>query len=102
MVAAYAILISYSCLSFSNRLQYQKPGNHSVILKIGMYMKLLRIVLAILIPPVGVFLTYGLSTTLAINVLLTLLGWIPGIIHAIWAIAKYEEKATAADQVEAG
>jgi uncharacterized membrane protein YqaE (UPF0057 family) len=64
-------------------------------------MKLLRIALAILLPPVGVFLTYGLSTTLLINVLLTLLGWIPGVIHAIWAIVKHEEKV-AADQVEAG
>lgn len=56
-------------------------------------MKLVRILLGILVPPVGVFLTYGLSTTLLINILLTLLGWVPGIIHAIWAIAKYEEKA---------
>lgn len=54
-------------------------------------MKLLRIILGILVPPVGVLLTYGLSATLLINVLLTLLGWVPGIIHAIWAIAKYEE-----------
>lgn len=54
-------------------------------------MKLIRIILGILLPPVGVFLTYGLSTTLLINILLSLLGWVPGIIHAIWAIAKYEE-----------
>lgn len=54
-------------------------------------MKLVRLVLAIVLPPVSVFLTYGLSTTLVINILLTLLGWVPGIIHAIWAIAKYEE-----------
>lgn len=59
-------------------------------------MKLLRIALGILVPPLGVFLTYGLSTTLLINVLLTLLGWIPGSIHALWAIVKHEEKAAAA------
>lgn len=57
-------------------------------------MKLVRILLGILIPPVGVFLTYGLSVTLLINILLTVLGWVPGIIHAVWAIAKYEEKAS--------
>lgn len=51
-------------------------------------MKLLRYALGILLPPVGVFLTYGLSTTLLINILLTLLGWLPGSIHAVWAIAK--------------
>lgn len=55
-------------------------------------MKLLRFVLGIVLPPVGVFLTYGLGPTLLINVLLCLLGWIPGIIHAVWAIAKHEEK----------
>lgn len=64
-------------------------------------MKLLRVALGILVPPVGIFLTYGLSTTLLINVLLTLLGWVPGSIHAVWAIVKHEEKvaaAAAADQ----
>jgi uncharacterized membrane protein YqaE (UPF0057 family) len=53
---------------------------------------LLRIVLGILLPPLGVFLTYGISSTLLINVLLTLLGWLPGSIHAVWAIAKHMEK----------
>ena len=57
-------------------------------------MKLLRYVLGILVPPVGVFLTYGISSTLVINILLTLLGWVPGIIHALWAIAKHDEKAS--------
>lgn len=54
-------------------------------------MTLLRIILGILLPPVGVFLTYGVSSTLLINILLTLLGWLPGSIHAVWAIAKYEQ-----------
>lgn len=56
-------------------------------------MKLVRVLLSILVPPVAVFLTYGVSITLVINILLTLLGWVPGIIHALWAIAKAEEKA---------
>lgn len=55
-------------------------------------MKLLRYGLGILLPPVGVFLTYGLSFTLLLNVLLTLLGWLPGVIHALWAIAKQDER----------
>lgn len=54
-------------------------------------MKLFRLALAILLPPVGVFLTYGVGTTLLINILLTFLGWLPGSIHAVWAIAKREE-----------
>jgi uncharacterized membrane protein YqaE (UPF0057 family) len=53
---------------------------------------LLKILLAILLPPVGVFLSYGVSTTLLINILLTVLGWLPGSIHAVWAITKQAEK----------
>ncbi|WP_103666683.1 YqaE/Pmp3 family membrane protein [Pseudanabaena sp. BC1403] len=54
-------------------------------------MKLIQIVFAILLPPLGVFLTYGFSSTFLINIGLTLLGWVPGIIHAIWAISKKQE-----------
>jgi uncharacterized membrane protein YqaE (UPF0057 family) len=54
-------------------------------------MNLLNLVLAIFIPPVGVFLTFGVSSTLFINIGLTLLGWIPGSIHAVWAIVKQNE-----------
>jgi uncharacterized membrane protein YqaE (UPF0057 family) len=49
---------------------------------------LLRILLAILLPPVGVLLTVGLGAQFWINILLTLLGYIPGIVHAVWIIAK--------------
>ncbi|MBE9076060.1 YqaE/Pmp3 family membrane protein [Romeria aff. gracilis LEGE 07310] len=55
-------------------------------------MKILRIILGILLPPVGVFLTYGISSALFINILLTILGWIPGSIHAAWAITKHYER----------
>lgn len=54
-------------------------------------MKPFRVLLGILLPPLGIFLTYGISTTLLINVVLTLLGWLPGSIHAVWAIAKHYE-----------
>lgn len=56
-------------------------------------MKLLRIVFAFLLPPVSIFLTYGVSITLVVNIALTLLGWVPGIIHALWAMSKYDEKS---------
>jgi uncharacterized membrane protein YqaE (UPF0057 family) len=55
-------------------------------------MKLLRYVLAVVLPPAGVFLTYGIGTTFLINIGLTVLGYVPGIIHAVWAIAKHDEK----------
>jgi uncharacterized membrane protein YqaE (UPF0057 family) len=54
-------------------------------------MKLLPLLLGILVPPVGVFMTYGIGPTLFINIGLTLLGWIPGSIHAVWAIVKQEQ-----------
>ncbi|MGF1480034.1 MAG: YqaE/Pmp3 family membrane protein [Cyanophyceae cyanobacterium] len=56
-------------------------------------MRLLRILLGILLPPLGVFLTTGVSTAFLINILLTLLGWLPGSIHAVWIITKEAEKA---------
>ena len=52
-------------------------------------MDLLRILLAILLPPLGVFLQVGIGKHFWINILLTILGFIPGIIHAVWVIAKY-------------
>jgi uncharacterized membrane protein YqaE (UPF0057 family) len=54
-------------------------------------MKLLHIVLGVLVPPIGVFLTFGIGSTLFINIGLTLLGWIPGSIHAVWAITKQDQ-----------
>jgi len=54
-------------------------------------MKLLYIALGILIPPLAVFLTVGVGSTLFINIGLTLLGWIPGSIHAAWLIAKQDQ-----------
>ena len=45
-----------------------------------------RILLAILLPPLGVFLQVGLGLHFWLNILLTLLGYLPGIIHAVWVI----------------
>lgn len=53
---------------------------------------LLRYLLAILLPPVAIFFTYGFSFTLLVSIGLTLLGWVPGIIHAVWALSKYQDK----------
>jgi uncharacterized membrane protein YqaE (UPF0057 family) len=52
-------------------------------------MDILRIILAILLPPLGVFLQVGFGKHFWLNILLTLLGYIPGIVHAVWVIAKY-------------
>ena len=49
----------------------------------------IRILLAILLPPLGVFLKVGLTGHFWLNILLTILGFIPGIIHALYVIIKY-------------
>ena len=46
--------------------------------------ELLKIILAILLPPVGVFLQVGFGGHFWLNILLTILGYIPGIVHAVW------------------
>jgi len=51
-------------------------------------MDLVRILIAILLPPLGVFLQVGFGSQFWLNVLLTLLGYLPGIVHAVWIIAK--------------
>ncbi len=50
-------------------------------------MDILRILIAILLPPLGVFLEVGIGPHFWLNLLLTILGYIPGIIHAVFVIA---------------
>ena len=49
---------------------------------------ILCLILAIFLPPLGVLLKRGLDAQLVINILLTLFGWFPGIIHALYIILK--------------
>lgn len=51
-------------------------------------MDIVKIIFAILLPPLGVFLEVGIGKHFWINILLTLLGYIPGIVHAVWVIAQ--------------
>lgn len=43
-----------------------------------------KVILAIVLPPLGVFLERGCNADFFINILLTILGYIPGIIHALY------------------
>lgn len=56
-------------------------------------MGIVNVIVSILLPPLGVFMTMGISQALLINVLLTLLGWLPGVIHALWILSKKSEQA---------
>ena len=51
-------------------------------------MDIIRIIVAIIVPPLGVFLQVGIGKHFWINILLTLLGYIPGIIHAVYIIVR--------------
>jgi uncharacterized membrane protein YqaE (UPF0057 family) len=50
---------------------------------------ILRILLSILLPPLGVFLQVGIGGQFWLNILLTLLGYFPGVIHAVYVIASH-------------
>jgi uncharacterized membrane protein YqaE (UPF0057 family) len=55
----------------------------------GMCMDCLRVVLSVIIPPLGVFFKVGFGLHFWLNIVLTLLGYIPGLVHAIWVIATH-------------
>ncbi|KAH7703784.1 Protein T23F2.5 [Aphelenchoides avenae] len=48
-----------------------------------------KFICSIIIPPIGVFFETGCSVQLALNILLTICGYVPGLIHAIWVICHY-------------
>lgn len=53
----------------------------------SMLSDVLKILLSVLLPPLGVFLEVGIGMHFWLNIVLTLLGYIPGIVHAIYIIA---------------
>lgn len=50
--------------------------------------KIIMVIIAFLIPPVAVALKSGLGAGLIINIILTLLFWLPGFIHALIVLFK--------------
>jgi uncharacterized membrane protein YqaE (UPF0057 family) len=69
-------------------LAYSTLGRIGGILMSEGMKDIFRLIFAILLPPLGVFLQVGLGKHFWINIVLTLLGYLPGIIHAVWVIAK--------------
>ena len=51
-------------------------------------MDIVRLIFAIILPPLGVFLQVGFGGHFWLNILLTLFGYFPGIIHAVWIILR--------------
>lgn len=58
-------------------------------------MDVIRLILAIILPPVGVFLTVGIGGHFWLNIILTICGYIPGIIHALYVILKKGQQPVA-------
>ncbi len=50
--------------------------------------KLLLVILAILLPPLAVGLKEGVGGMLILNIVLWLLFYIPGLIHALWVVLR--------------
>jgi len=49
-------------------------------------MKIIKIILAIILPPVAAALQVGFTLHFWLNIVLTLLCGIPGMIHALWLV----------------
>ncbi|MCA9403424.1 MAG: YqaE/Pmp3 family membrane protein [Candidatus Omnitrophica bacterium] len=49
-------------------------------------MDIVKIVLAIFLPPVAAYMQVGVTQHFWINIVLTILGGLPGMIHALWLV----------------
>ena len=47
-----------------------------------------QLIAAVLLPPLGVFLARGLGSEFWVTTLLTLIGWLPGVIFALVILLK--------------
>ncbi|WP_395344873.1 YqaE/Pmp3 family membrane protein [Ningiella sp. W23] len=50
--------------------------------------QVIKIIIAIFLPFIAVLIDKGIGKDLMINIILCILGYIPGIIHALWLITK--------------
>lgn len=62
--------------------EYRRGSEHSSVGKI------LLLVLAVIFPPLAVFLTHGFRLEFWLNILFLILFYIPALIHAVWLIAR--------------
>ncbi len=55
-------------------------------------MQRLKTSATILLPPLAVFMRKGKGLHVRVNIFLTILGYIPGLVHAIWLAAHPDEQ----------
>ncbi len=48
--------------------------------------KLLLVIIAILLPPLAVGLKAGIGGAFVLNLILTLIFWLPGVLHALYVV----------------
>ena len=49
-------------------------------------MMIIKVIFCLIFPPIAALLQVGLSTHFLINILLTILGIVPGMVHAFWLV----------------
>lgn len=49
-------------------------------------MQIVKIICCLFLPPVAAYLQVGVTKHFWINIVLTLLGGLPGVIHAFWLV----------------
>lgn len=82
----YSECVKIGLALFGTEGAYQFGVHQQNILMKESSKDIIRVLLAIFLPPVGVFLQVGLGLHFWINVILTLLGYVPGVVHGIYII----------------
>ena len=52
---------------------------------------IVKVLLSVILPPVGVLVHEGVTGHLVLNVILTLVGYIPGVVHALWRVLRKDQ-----------
>ncbi|KAK6947641.1 Proteolipid membrane potential modulator [Dillenia turbinata] len=69
-------------------LQDAVEAKREVFLNTSQKTTCIDLLLAIILPPLGVFLKFGCKIEFWICLLLTFFRWLPGIINVVWVITK--------------
>ncbi|CAG8496867.1 7053_t:CDS:2 [Funneliformis mosseae] len=58
---------------------------------------IIALLVSIMLPPLGVVMKRGFNADFWINIILTLLGWLPGLFHAFYVIFKYRDESNSGE-----
>lgn len=58
---------------------------------------IIALLVSIMLPPLGVVMKRGFNVDFWINIILTLLGWLPGLFHAFYVIFKYRDESNSGE-----